>query len=194
MKELKDMSIGKNLVIHIGNHIICAYTGDSRAIVAYNDQQDLELNNLESAQLSIDFKPNIPEEEKRILMSGGTVRKMKNEYGIDIGPYRVYVQGEKFPGLAMSRSIGDLNSKSIGIIVDPGISEYNLNNSTKFIVIASDGVWDYLSNEIVKDIGKSYYLEDNPSQFCHQLINNSVIQWQKNDIVIDDITVVVIFF
>ena len=183
-----------NLVIHIGNHIICAYTGDSRAIVAYNDQQDLELNNLESAQLSIDFKPNIPEEEKRILMSGGTVRKMKNEYGIDIGPYRVYVQGEKFPGLAMSRSIGDLNSKSIGIIVDPGISEYNLNNSTKFIVIASDGVWDYLSNEIVKDIGKSYYLEDNPSQFCHQLINNSVIQWQKNDIVIDDITVVVIFF
>ena len=69
---------------------------------------------------------------------------MKNEYGIDIGPYRVYVQGEKFPGLAMSRSIGDLNSKSIGIIVDPGISEYDLNNSTKFIVIASDGVWDYL--------------------------------------------------
>ena len=183
-----------NLIIHIGNHIICAYTGDSRAIVAYNDQQDLELNCLESAQLSIDFKPNIPEEEKRILMSGGEVRKMKNEYGIEIGPYRVYVQGEKFPGLAMSRSIGDLNSKSIGIIADPGISEYDLNNSTKYIVIASDGVWDYLSNEIVKDIGKSYYLEDNPSQFCHQLINNSVVQWQKNDIVIDDITAVVIFF
>ena len=183
-----------NLIIHIGNHIICAYTGDSRAIVAYNEEQDLNLNNLKSAQLSLDFKPNIPEEEKRILMSGGTVRKMKNEYGIDIGPYRVYAQGEKFPGLAMSRSIGDLNFKSIGIIVDPGISEYDLNNSTKYIVIASDGVWDYLSNDIIKDIGKSYYLEDNPSQFCHQILNNSVIQWQKNDIVIDDITAVVIFF
>ena len=46
-----------------GNHIICAYTGDSREIVVYNDQQDLELNYLELAQLSIDFKP----EEKIIF-------------------------------------------------------------------------------------------------------------------------------
>ena len=86
---------------------------------------------MELAQLSFDFKPNIPEEEKRILMSGGTVRKMKNEYGIDVGPYRVYAQGEKFPGLEMSRSIVDLNAKTIGI-------ESDLNYSTKYIVIASD--------------------------------------------------------
>ena len=142
----------------------------------------------------MDFKPEIPEEKNRILLSGGVVEQIKNEFGIGIGPYRVWSKGEKFPGLAMSRSIGDLKSKNIGIVPDPGIFEYDLNNVTKYIVICSDGVWDYLTNDIVKDIGKNYYLEDDPSQFCHQIINNAVIQWKQNETIIDDITVVTIFF
>ncbi len=182
------------LIIHIGNHIICANSGDSRAIVVYDEQGDLGLNSLKSAQLSKDYKPEIPEETNRILMSGGEVRHMINEFGFEIGPYRVYIKGTNFPGLAMSRSIGDLKIKTFGVIPHPGISEYDLNNLTKYIVICSDGVWDQLSNEIVKDLGKNYYVEDNPSQFCHQLVNNSVIQWQSKDIVIDDITAVVMFF
>ena len=182
------------LVIHAGNHIICASTGDSRAIVVYGEEGDDQLNSLKTAQLSMDFKPEIPEEKNRILLSGGVVEQIKNEFGIGIGPYRVWSKGEKFPGLAMSRSIGDLKSKNIGIVPDPGIFEYDLNNVTKYIVICSDGVWDYLTNDIVKDIGKNYYLEDDPSQFCHQIINNAVIQWKQNETIIDDITVVTIFF
>ena len=101
------------------------------------------------------------------------------------------VQGRK-----ISRSIGDLKSKNIGIVPDPGIFEYDLNNVTKYIVICSDGVWDYLNNYIVKDIGKNYYyyLEDDASQFCHQIINNAAIQWKQNETIIDDITVETIFF
>ena len=182
------------LVIHIGAHIICANVGDSRAIVAYDDHNDPELNNLESAQLSIDYKPELPNEKNRILMSGGDVEQMKDEYGQKVGPYRVWARGKDYPGLAMSRSIGDLKGKIIGVVPDPGIMEYDLCESSKYITICSDGVWEFLSNEVVTKIGKFYYLEDNASEFCHQIINNSVYMWQKNENNIDDITVVAVFF
>ena len=184
-----------NLVIHIGNHIICVNTGDSRAIIAYDEQQnDNELQYLESAQLSMDYKPELQEEKNRILMCGGIVEKMKNEYGVEVGPYRVWARGTNYPGLAMSRSIGDLKGKTIGIVPDPGIMEYDLCESSKYIIIGSDGVWEFLKNDIVKDIGKKYYLEDNASDFCHQILNNALAQWEKNEVIVDDITAVVIFF
>ena len=54
-------------------------------------------------------------------MCGGEVRQLKNELGEYIGPYRVWAKNGDYPGLAMSRSIGDLKGKNIGIIPDPGI-------------------------------------------------------------------------
>ena len=119
---------------------------------------------------------------------------MKDEYGQKAGPYRARARGKDYPGLAMSRSIGDLKGKEIGVVPDPGIMEYDLCESSKYIIICSDGVWEFLSNEIVTKIGKIYYLEDNASEFCHQIINNSVYMWQKNENTIDDITVVAVFF
>jgi serine/threonine protein phosphatase PrpC len=184
------------LIIHIGNHIICSNVGDSRGLVSFDEQieGDDELNFLEAAPLSIDYKPEILEEQKRILMSGGVVEKMKNEFGQGVGPFRVWARGKEFPGLAMSRSIGDLNGKNIGIISDPGILEYDLSESTKFIVVCSDGVWEFLTNENVINLGKSFYLDNDASGFCHQIVDQSVLQWEKNDIITDDITVVVAFF
>ena len=183
------------LVIHIGAHIICANVGDSRAIVSYDDRNnDSELKYLEIDQLSIDYKPELLEEKKRILNAGGVIEKMTNEFGEEVGPYRVWARGADYPGLAMSRSIGDLVGKNIGIIPDPGITEYDLCESSKYIVICSDGVWEFLNNEEVQNIGKGYYLENNASEFCHQIVNSSVLQWQKHERNIDDITVVALFF
>ena len=45
------------------------------------------------------------------------------------GPYRVWVQDEMYPGLAMSRSIGDFIASSVGVIPNPEIIEYNINKS-----------------------------------------------------------------
>ena len=184
------------LVIHIGNHIICSNAGDSKGIVAYDEQvgQDEELNYLETAELSMVYRPEVLEERNRILMSGGIVEQMKNEYGQAIGSYRVWARGKNFPGLALSRSIGDLLGKNIGVIPDPGILEYDLSESTKFIAICSDGVWVYLNDEIVKNYGKSFYLDNNASGFCHYIVNQSVSEWEKNGPNVDDISVVVIFF
>ena len=161
------------LIIHIGKHIICANTGDSRALVAYNLSSDNNSKNmfLNALQLSVDYKPELPEEANRILMAGGVIDQIKDENGIGIGPFRVYANGKDYPGLAMSRSIGDLHGKKIGIIPDPGITEYEINDSTKFIVVCSDGVWEFLNNDIVINLGKKYYLENKPEEYCQELIS-----------------------
>ncbi len=48
----------------------------------------------------------------------------------------------------MTRSIGDMVANSVGVTAEPEIKVFpNLSPSDKFIVIASDGIWDRLSNE-----------------------------------------------
>ena len=182
------------LVIHIGKHILCANAGDSRAIVVFDEKGDNDLDFYFSEPLSNDYKPEIPEETNRILMSGGVVSQMKNEYGEVIGPYRVWAKGGDYPGLAMSRSIGDLKGKKIGVIPDPGILEYDLSDKTRYIVACSDGVWEFLDNITVREMGKKYYINNNPNGYCRDLVNQSLHLWEENDDVVDDITAVVAFF
>ena len=200
-KELSSMQFNCNfsgttcvIIIHIGNHLICANVGDSRAIVVFDEQNDSNLNFLRAIPLSIDSKPDLPEENGRIICSGGMVRQMKNSFGEGIGPYRVYAQGKDFPGLAMSRSIGDLIGKKLGIISEPGVTEYFIGSNTKFFVLCSDGVWDFLSNDKVKDIGKQFYLNSNATELCQEIVSSSLIEWQTHDIFVDDITAVAGFF
>lgn len=57
---------------------------------------------------------------------------------------RVYSKKGEWPGLAMSRSIGDEVAKKLGVIAEPEISQVKLTHKDKFILIASDGVWEFL--------------------------------------------------
>ena len=182
------------LVIQVGEHIICANTGDSRAVLVFDEKNDDKLNFIKVFPLSIDSKPEIPAEKERIIQAGGSVEKIINKYGQPAGPFRVWAKNKDYPGLAMSRSIGDFNGKSVGLIPDPEIIECNLSIYSKYIIICSDGVWEFLSNDDAMNIGKKYYLENNPRGFCKELIDSSVKFWEKEDVVIDDITVVTIFF
>ncbi len=61
----------------------------------------------------------------------------------------------------MTRSMGDKIGAQAGVISDPEILEFNIGKDDKFIVIASDGVWEYLSNEDVINIVYPYYERDN---------------------------------
>ena len=161
------------LIIHIGSHIICANSGDSRALVVFDDPRNPNTNNLNYwnvSALSIDYKPELPEERNRILKSGGIVEQMKDELGEGCGPYRVWAKGKDYPGLAMSRSIGDLKGKELGVIPDPGILEYDLNESTRFVVACSDGVFEFLDNKTVMDLCKNFFIQNDASAYCHELI------------------------
>ena len=182
------------LVIHVGNHLISANVGDSRAVVVFDEENDPNLNFLNVIPLSSDFKPEMPGESDRILMHGGVVDQIKNKFGMKVGPYRVFARGKDYPGLAMSRSIGDFVGKRYGIIAEPGIVEYYIGNNTKFFVLGSDGVWEFLSNDLVKEVGRQFYLNSNARELCQEIISRSVIEWKTNEIGADDITVLAGFF
>ena len=182
------------LVIHIGSHIICANTGDSRAILVLDSMGQNNINDFYEVPLSYDYKPEMPEEKQRIELCGGVVEQLKNKNGEGVGPYRVWVKEGGYPGLAMSRSIGDLIGKKLGVIPNPGILEYDLNESVKFIVVASDGIWEFISNEIVRNIGKQFYKDKNPKGFCQEIVKDAYKLWKENGITVDDITAIAAFF
>ena len=94
----------------------------------------------------------------------------------------------------MSRSIGDLDAKTVGVIPNPQIVEYTLDFQSRYMLICSDGIWEFMSNEEVMKIANKYYLRNDAKGICQDLTNISTSLWLKEDIVVDDITVVVVFF
>ena len=99
-----------------------------------------------------------------------------------------------YPGLSVSRALGDLEAKKCGVISEPHISEYKLNHNSKFMLICSDGVWKYLENEYVRDLGNECYTVLEINLFCQKLILKASQEWSKNGEYRDDISVVCIFF
>lgn len=78
---------------------------------------------------------------------GGRIDTFKDSHGKDIGPYRVWLKSQDIPGLAMSRSMGDSVAALVGVTPYPEIREVELVKEDCFIVLASDGVWEFLSNQ-----------------------------------------------
>ena len=187
------------LVIQLEEHIICANAGDSRAIAIYDENfEDNQFSNSKIFPLSYDCKPDLPNEKKRIYKCGGVVEK---SYYPDMDsedekliPYRVWAKDEDYPGLAMSRSIGDSEAKKLGVIPNPQIVEYIIRYDTKYIIACSDGIWEYLKNEDVMKIANEYYLRDDPIALCQELRKESAKLWEKIGTAIDDITIVVVFY
>ena len=172
------------MVFQVGEKIICANVGDSRAIIVKGNKV---------TPLSIDQKPDDPEESKRIIQNGGEISQFEED-GEKSGPFRVWKKGEVYPGIAMSRSIGDFIASTLGVVPEPKFIEDTIDKDTKFIVAASDGVWEFLDNETVRDIVMPYYEKNDPNGACKELIKKSTEWWNKEDIVVDDITAVVVFF
>ena len=66
----------------------------------------------------------------RIEASGGTVKPLRSETGEPMGPERAWKKGCEYPGLAMSRSIGDKLGKEIGVIAEPEITKFPYDPTT----------------------------------------------------------------
>ena len=72
---------------------------------------------------------------------------LRTSPGMFYGPKRVWLKNKQVPGLAMTRSIGDMAAASVGVTAEPEIKGFlNLSQRDKFLVIASDGIWDRFSN------------------------------------------------
>ena len=95
----------------------------------------------------------------------------------------------------MSRSIGDMDAKTVGVIPNPQFVEYTINKKSKYMIIGSDGVYEFISNEEIMAIGNIYYSRNDPFGLCNFLTKKSTELWLKEDSsYIDDITIVAVFF
>ena len=171
------------------NKIISGNAGDSRAVMGrFKNGEWINID------LSHDQKPNNPGERERILSHGGRIEAYKDENGNDFGPKRVWIKSEDIPGLAMSRSFGDEVAASVGTISEPEIETYDITNDDKFIIIASDGIWEFISSLECVNIIKDFYFKKDLKGCLKYLLNESSKRWIKEEEVIDDITAVLIFF
>lgn len=94
----------------------------------------------------------------------------------------------------MSRSFGDQVAAQAGVIVTPECREVSLTENDKMIVLASDGVWEFMSNEEVASIVYPYFMIGNAEKAAEVLVKSAFNRWRtKEAYSVDDITCIVIF-
>ena len=187
----------------IGTKVYLANVGDSTTlIVHYKKSTGVSAVVRQNRK----DKPHLDDERKRIESAGGQVYIPPSfllSGGESKESSRVFIpvaDGTQL-ALAMSRSIGDFDGKAVGLIADPivdvwDVQEYynqhqfsksEIDDSAWFIVIASDGVYDVITpEEVVQHLGRSLYDElpsaqrqVSPLVACEQLIRKASHRWME---------------
>ena len=173
--------------------LISINLGDSRLSLFKYDEKNKKYF---YKNLSREHKPFELDESERILSQGGRLQKCYNEkINKYYGPQRVWLKNEAQPGLAMTRSLGDKMAHNIGVIDEPEIKKFFFEGNEKFIIIASDGLWEFISGEECINLVKNFYEEKKDvKEATLELTKEAFNKWKRKEIVIDDITVIVIFF
>lgn len=118
-------AVGSTAVVAVvtPDEIIVANCGDSRAVLCRNGK---------AIPLSIDHKPDRPDELNRIQAAGGRV---------------IFWEGARVLGvLAMSRAIGDNYLKPY-VTWEPEVTVIKRTEDDECLILASDGLWDVVSND-----------------------------------------------
>ncbi|XP_020085336.1 probable protein phosphatase 2C 30 [Ananas comosus] len=139
---IKSDIVGSTAVVALvsRSRLLVANCGDSRAVLSRRGR---------AIPLSVDHKPDRPDELARIEAAGGRV---------------IYVNGARVHGiLAMSRALGDKYLKP-EVISDPEIKVVERTAEDEFIILASDGLWDVLSNELACDVARRCFEEADPAR------------------------------
>ena len=135
------------------NIIYCANVGDSGAYIIYDNYLK---------KISIDHKCSDPKEEARILNSGGKITKNR-------------VMGQ----LVLSRCLGDLYCKKYGVSNIPDISMNKLDSNVKYVVVASDGVWDVVNENELMNLSKN---GKNADGLCKDLVKLAIDKETKDNV------------
>ncbi|XP_062108667.1 probable protein phosphatase 2C 34 [Humulus lupulus] len=172
-------------IVKQGERLIIANVGDSRAVLATTSEN----GTLVALQLTIDFKPNLPEEAERIIRSKGRVFCLEDEPGV----YRVWRPNGKSPGLAISRAFGDYCIKECGLVSTPHVAHRNISTNDHFVILASDGVWDVVSNQEAVEMVSS---SPDKEKSARKLVECAARAWKskRRGIAQDDISAICLFF
>ena len=126
-------------------YLYCFNIGDTRCIL---------LQDTGSRKISYDDLATDTNEHKRIINDGGIV--MNDRVGGKV---------------MVSRAFGDWEQKKYGLISVPHINKIEINDSCKYVVIATDGVWDVLDD---LDVYKMSLYTDSSKELCEQIISDSI--------------------
>jgi serine/threonine protein phosphatase PrpC len=179
------------LLSHKDERLFVGHVGDSRAVLAKGPRNTTDLR---SEALTSDHKPNDEAERSRIVKAGGTVNKLEGDI-----PHRVFVKDQMFPGLAMSRSIGDTVGVKAGVISKPDVKIKKMEKGKpeeewRFLLVCSDGVWEFISDKEAVDIVASYPPPD-VQKGAEALASEAWNKWiEEEKDVVDDITIIVYWF
>ena len=77
---------------------------------------------------------------------------------------------------------------------EPEIKEFLFEEGDKFMIIASDGIWEFISSQECVDIIKNFYDNNDLKGCCEYLYQESSKRWLKEEEVIDDTTLILVFF
>jgi len=116
------------VMLVVGSMLYTAHVGDSRAVMGTLRSD----GTITATPLTEDHKPQLPSERQRVESTGGTV--------IFAGTWRL--SGV----LAISRAFGNRMLKR-WVVAHPEIRQDKLNKRTTCLVIASDGLWDALTDQ-----------------------------------------------
>eukprot|EP01018_Ginkgo_biloba_P030334 Gb_26830 [translate_table: standard] len=119
----RDAGSTASTAVLVGDRLLVANVGDSRAVICRAGK---------AVALSRDHKPNQTDERQRIEDAGGFV--------MWAGTWRVGGV------LAVSRAFGDRLLKQY-VVAEPEIQEEIVNDNVEFLILASDGLWDVVSNQ-----------------------------------------------
>eukprot|EP00252_Welwitschia_mirabilis_P027942 TRINITY_DN9835_c1_g1_i2.p1 TRINITY_DN9835_c1_g1~~TRINITY_DN9835_c1_g1_i2.p1 ORF type:complete len:458 (-),score=116.17 TRINITY_DN9835_c1_g1_i2:217-1590(-) len=155
-------------VIKQERELLLSNVGDSRAILGTLCAD----GGLSAVQLTRDMKPTIPKEVERIKQCNGRVFALHDEPHV----HRVWLPNTNTPGLAMTRAFGDFCLKDFGVIAVPEISYRQLTDHDQFIVLATDGVWEVLSNDEVVQIVGSVSRRADAARF---VVEAAVRTWKR---------------
>jgi len=175
------------LLMHRGSELFTAHVGDSRCVLAKKGRDNRA--SYEAKDLTEDHKPQNEEERKRIQAAGGQIRRLEGDI-----PHRIFLNGKMYPGLAMSRSIGDTVGASAGVSSHPDVTRWKVEKDWRFLLVCSDGVWEFITSQEAVDIVSKF----SPSEVqkgCDALAQESWDRWTKEETdVVDDITIFCLWF
>ena len=196
------------VVVVRNQELTVAHCGDSRCVLGR--RSSMTGGGYHDIALTIDHKPDVPEELRRIIGCGGQVgsRQFVSQGGdrhpgrVTLGPCRVwYRYGADKLGLAMSRSLGDAVVHRVGVSAEPTLLHQPLdeNGWDEFLILATDGLWDVVdSAQATRCVGSMIARAEaegadwSPHEASLQLAQLARRRWETVSPMIDDITVLVV--
>lgn len=159
--------------------IHAANVGDSRSILVTPSINSGGSNQVVT-RLTSDHSLDCEVEARRIKESGGIICSTGTTK-------RVFTRDGDL-GTAFTRSLGDALAKNLGVVASPECETYAMPKEDSLFVIASDGIFDFISDNEVAEICAKH---SDPSKACRELVGKAYYRWGDSEERVDDITVVV---